>query len=418
METTQPLLRREAQRARYRHAWWLALAAGVAGNGLLVLAMWAAAPRPAPAEVSVMPAPVVAPTPTVVVSPPIAPPVVVVVQAAAPAAAAAFAAFGDLGPCPAPHTARPSGALRQPRLDAPIAGFAGAPTDSRKIAVWTDEEVHVSADGGGSWDRVLDGPGGVLDVSFDCHGRVLALREGNGLGLRDGAREAWRTVPAMSMRAGDEAEPRYAPKLVGGGRAMAVVGTREDDAGEAWAALSDDGGATWRHVSLGWYEGLASAAWHRDTLQVALPWTDCRDEGIRLVTVTARGTRAEEIDEWAQQVALDRGAVLGLSWQCPEPGRDALAVEDQLCAWRDGVGWRSLSLGPVADDGGDGGDGGYALTLVDGPADVIVHGASVQAIGGRKLGRAREWPLGADALGTDLAGRLWGKDADGSLIRR
>ncbi len=413
METTQPTLRRQAQRVRHRHAWWIAIAAGVAGNALLVLAMWAAAPRPAPAAVSVMPAHA-APAP-VIVSPPIAPPVIVVVPAAGVATAPAPAAFGDLGPCPAPHKARPSGALRPPRLDGAIAGFAGAPTDSRRVAVWTDEEVHVSADGGGSWDRVLDGPGAVLGVSFDCHGRVLALRDGNGLGMRDGPREAWRSVPAMSMRVSDEAAPRYAPKVVGGGRAVAVVGNREGDDGEAWAALSDDGGATWRHVSLGWYEGVSSAAWHRDTLQVVLPWTDCRDEGIRLVTVTPRGVRAEEIEEWAQQVALDRGAVLGVSWECPAPARDALEVEHQLCAWRDGVGWRSLLLGPVADDGGD---AGYALTLVDGPTDVVVHGASVQTIGARKLGRARAWPLGADVLGTDLAGRLWGKDADGSLIRR
>ncbi|MBZ0238904.1 MAG: hypothetical protein K8M05_41720, partial [Deltaproteobacteria bacterium] len=194
------------------------------------------------------------------------------------------------------------------------------------------------------------------------------------------------------------------------------VGARTGDDGDAWAALSDDGGATWRHVALGYFEGVSAAAWKGDALRVVLPWTDCRDEGIRVVTVTAGGERSEEIDEWARQVALDRGALLGVSWECPVAGRSELDAEHRLCAWREGSGWMSFSLVP-ADPGG--GDAGYELTLVDGPADVIVRGAIVQSviIIGRKLGPPREWPLGAVALGTDLAGRLWGT-FDGELIRR
>lgn len=410
METTQQVLRREAQRARYRHAWWIALAAGVSGNALLVLSMWAVAPRPAPAAVSVMPA--AAPSAPVILSSPAAAPVIVVMQA--PATTAPAQALGDLGPCPEPHAARPSGALRQPRLDGEPVGFAGAPTDSRWLAVWTTSELHVSRDGGASWDRVLDGPGDVIDATFDCHGRVLALRDGNGLGIRDGAREAWRTVPGVAVRIprADEEYPHHVPELVGGGRTLAVIGPQSgDDDYHANVAMSDDGGATWRHADLGWYEGSAEGEWTGDTLHVMIPWTDCMAEGIRLVTVSAGGVRSEEIDEWSQQTALDRGAVHGVSWSCPP---DYNSADTALCTWRQGKGWRSVPLEPAPT----GSDAGYDLFLVDGPVDVLVREHIVQTIGSRKLGRAREWPSGAEPLGTDLAGRLWGKDADGTLIRR
>ena len=414
METTQLVLRREAQRARYRHAWWVALAAGLSGNALLVLAVWAAAPRAAPAAVSVMPTP--AAQAPIVVSTPVVPPVIVVIPAQPAAAPASVLALGDLGPCPAPSAARPSGALRQPQMDDEITGFAGAPTDSRWLAVWSRTELRVSRDGGASWDRVLDGPGDLLDASFDCHGRVLALRDGNGLGIRDGAREAWRAVPGVTVRIprDDEEYPHYQAGLVGGGRSIAVVGPKTgDDISTAYVAISDDGGATWHHEDLGWYEGRTSTAWDGDTLRVAVPQTDCMSEGIRLVTITGGGSRSEEIDEWSQQIALHNGAVHGVSWDCP----NITNVDDGLglCTWRQGKGWKPVPLVPVESGGGD---NGFDLLLIDGPVDVLVRGLLVQTVGAGKLGRARQWPEGAEPLGTDLAGRLWGKHSDDTLIRR
>ncbi|HUQ01491.1 MAG TPA: hypothetical protein VM261_03300 [Kofleriaceae bacterium] len=406
METTQLVLRREAQRARYRHAWWIALAAGASGNALLVLAMWASAPRAAPANVSVMPAPVAAsPAPIIVASPVAAPVIVVVPQpAAAPTGAQAF---GDLGPCPEPHTARPTGALRQPS-DATVEHVAAAPTDSRLVAAWNEDDVFVSRDGGSSWDRVLAGPGAVLDASFDCHGRVLVLREGNGLGMRDGVREAWRTVPGVELRVSDEDyQPRDMARVIGGGRSLAVTGPRSGDGdGEAWAAISDDGGVSWHHADLGWYDGTTHAAWEGDALRIMVPWTDCMSEGIRLVTVTGSGVKDDELGEWSANVALDRTGPYVLSEYCEG---DAL-----LCIWRPGRDWRALVPAAVVAHGDD----GITLQVVDGPVDVIIRNDTVQTLTGARLGKARTWPFDADPLATDLAGRLWGKDTDGRLIRR
>lgn len=413
METTQLALRREAQRARFRHASWIALVAGVTGNGLLVLAMWAAAPRPVPAAVSVMPAAAPPPAP-VVISSPVAPPVIVVVPAAAGSATQAQA-FGDLGPCPAPYAARPSGALRQPS-DQEMTHVAGAPTDSRWIAAWNEHDIHVSRDGGASWDRVLVGPGDVVDVSFDCHGRVLALRDGNGLGMRDGAREAWRTIPGVDVNIGSIDESRYTGTVVGGGRAVAVIGPRDAESGdgEAWVAISDDGGATWRHASLGWYDGSTSAAWHGDTLRIVAPWTDCMSEGIRLITVTAAGAKSQELDEWMSMVALDRGAVYGLTEYCNARIDNGDDDPPALCLWRQGRDWTALDTAPAESHGEE----GVVTTLIDGPVDVVVRNDVAQTITGSRLGRARAWPVGAVPMATDLSGRLWGRADDGWLIRR
>jgi hypothetical protein len=418
METTQQVLRREAQRARYRHAWWMALAAGVSGNALLVLAMWAAAPRAAPAAVSVMPAPVAAAPAPVIIASPVAPPVIVVVPQAAPAPAPGT--FGDLGPCPAPHTTRPTGALRQPGAGT-VTHVSAAPTDSRLVAAWNDDAVFVSRDGGSSWDRVLAGPGAVLDASFDCHGRVLVLREGNGLGMRDGVREAWRTVPGVELRMSDEDyQPRYIPRVIGGGRSLAVTGPRSgsgDGDGDAWASISDDGGVSWHHADLGWYEGITHAAWAGDVLRILVPWTDCMSEGIRLVTVTGSDVQDEELGQWSFNVALDRTGPYVLSEYCDgravTPGGAADDIP-LLCIWRPGRDWHALAPAPVEARG----DEGITLQIVDGPVDVIVRNDTVQTITGSRLGRAREWPAGAAPLATDLAGRLWGTDADGALIRR
>jgi hypothetical protein len=208
------------------------------------------------------------------------------------------------------------------------------------------------------------------------------------------------------MPRNDEERPHHQAELVGGGRAIAVVGPKpgvDDD--DASVAISDDGGATWRHADLGWYAGKATGEWSGETLRVLMPWTDGQSEGIRVVTITAGGVDLQELDEWSAQVALDRGTVHGLALDC-EDGR--------LCTWRQGKGARSLPLDPIPS----GRDQGHDLRLVDGPVDVVVRDFVVQSIGARKLGRAREWPQGAWVLGTDLAGNLWGRNGDGLLIRR
>jgi hypothetical protein len=49
---------------------------------------------------------------------------------------------------------------------------------------------------------------------------------------------------------------------------------------------------------------------------------------------------------------------------------------------------------------------------------VVIRNDVVQTLSGAHLGRARTLPDGFEALGTDLAGRVWGRDADGRLARR
>ena len=433
------MLRRHVEGARRRRGWWLlacgGVGTGVGLGGLVALALTGVRAATPPA-VAVTAA---APPATVVVAPP---PLVVVVPAPAPVVAPAMVAppdpapapFGDLGPCPAPHQARPRGRLVQPPVGDVVVGVAGAPTDSRWVATWTADHVFVSRDGGASWDRVLDGPGRVLDASFDCHGRVLVLRDvadptgalgadggadggagvgagagaSVGVGVRHGAREVWRAVPGVALRRPDDEQPRYPARLAGGGRAIAVVGGRGDEDGEAVAAVSDDAGASWRHVELGWYDGVRLAAtWDDETLRVAVPWTDCMSEGLRLVTVTARGARSEEIAEYASQLVLEGGTLHAVSWECPATAGDR---GEGLCAWRHGRGWRPVAVpASTADDPPE-------LVLIEGPVPVAVLGERFHTVGAR-LGRARAWPPGAAPLATDRAGRLWGLQ-DGELIRR
>ncbi len=408
METPTLGLRRQVQRARYRYVWVIAVGAGLGANALIALALWATAPRPpATPTVTVMPAPVMSAgaAAVVVAVPPVMAPVIVVVPPAPPAAAA----FSDLGPCPAPHTARPSGRLTQPSSDhTPIVGVAAAPTDSRWVSAWTDDHLFVSRDGGESWDRVLDGPGAMIDASFDCHGRVLVLRDGLGLGVRDGAREAWRMVPGIAVVRQADRDERYAARVVGGGRAIAVVGARPEELDHAHAAISDDGGASWWHADLDWYEGARlAAAWHGTALRVVVPWTDCMSEGTRLVTVTAAGVRSEEIDEATSQLALDGGAIHGVSWQCP-----GTPSSGGMCTWRPRGGWSAMAVpaGAASDD--------EAGQLVDGPTDAVVIGERIYTIVAHQLARGRTWSVDWRLLGTDRAGRAWGTDAHGALINR
>jgi hypothetical protein len=115
-------------------------------------------------------------------------------------------------------------------------------------------------------------------------------------------------------------------------------------------------------------------------------------------------------------IALDRGVVFGISPYCDNlAGADDDEPPPELCLWRSNHDGRTaLRAAPVEARGED----GVVMQLVDGPVDVVVRNDVVQTISGARLGRARAWPVDAEALGTDAAGRVWGKDADGKLIRR
>jgi hypothetical protein len=418
METHGLGLRRQVQRARHRYAWWLAMCAGVSASSLLALALWVStpAPRPPPAAPAVPAEAIVIRDPTpapVVISPQIVSPVIVVVPGAA--VEPPRTPFGDLGPCPAPHRAAPRGALVQPPAEATLLGVAAAATDSRWIAAWSEEQLFVSRDGGRAWLGVLDGPGRVLDASFDCHGRVLVLRAGTGLGVRDGADERWQpltrvSVPAVEEDAAFADDPRYQPRLVGGGRRIAVIGSTGPDLGEAIAATTADAGTTWWHTDMSWYEGAdVRGAWHGETLRVLVPWTDCMSEGVRMVTITPDGSRIEELPIWTSQLALHGLDVHAVTYGCP--ASDGAVEGGALCFFRDRQGWSQTKLEvPVRDDV-------IEPTLVDGAMDVLLVDGELFPVRNGKLGRGREWPTRSLPQTVDLAGRVWGIDGD-ELLRR
>ncbi len=419
METDGLALHRQVQRARYRYASWLALCAGVSSSALLALALWVTsppAPQPAPAPTAPTSAMLVRDEP-VVVAPQIVPPVIIVVQQTqTPAVARERAPFGDLGPCPAPHKVAPRGALVQPPRYM-LRGVATAPTDTRWVAAWDAEHVYVTRDGGTSWDRVLDGAGAVLDVAFDCHGRVFALRRGSGLGVREGADETWRNIAGIHIGEVDDEVPDpgehrdYAPRLLGGGRKIVVLGTASAEQGDAFAAISSDGGASWSHVNLSWYEGGSIYGdWQGDTLRVVIPWTDCMSEGVRMVTITPEGTQTSELDIWANELAIDGTEIHALSSNCPAIGDDEYPA---ICLWRPRKGWSEL---PIV--GPPGGDEDRAIMLIDGARDVLWIDDHIVPIQHGRTGRARPWPDGATPRAVDLSGRVWGLDGQHQLVRR
>lgn len=419
-----PTLSRHVEPVRHRRRWWWALAGTAAANAALTVGLGA---RSAPGSLAIAihveaapAAPAPPSAPVVIVQAPPAPPAV------APAVVAPPTRFADLGPCPATHARAPTGALTPPSYE-PLRGVATSPTDSRRVAAWTGEQVFVSADGGRTWTGVLAGAGRVLDVAFDCHGRALALRADGGLGVVDDGREVWRPVPGLALTwpepDGDAAaaaaaavaevdDTAYRPRLVGGGRAIAIVGasvSAEGDRGQR-VVITDDVGVSWRSTDLGWYEGKRlPAAWTGDTLRVAVPWTDCSVEGINLVTISPRATRTDELRAYAPDLALAGNAVIARSYDCGAPGDDGDDGERELCVWRGPRrGWAPMAV-PAGGDA--------ELTLLDGPRDVVIAGDAIYPIGARRVGGGRPWSSAWQARAVDLAGRVWGLDEAGQLVR-
>jgi hypothetical protein len=76
--------------------------------------------------------------------------------------------------CPARHLrATP---VERGRLPDGLTKLGASWFDVRLLAAWNDEHVYLSTDEGRSFHRVLDGPGKVAHVAFDCHGNVHAAR--------------------------------------------------------------------------------------------------------------------------------------------------------------------------------------------------------------------------------------------------
>jgi len=172
------------------------------------------------------------------------------------------------------------------RTDAPRAKALHPPQDVNRvfasrtnagwIAAWDEEHVLVSTDAGVTFSRVLDGPGKVNDVTFDCFGNVIALRDRQ-LGIREGTREHWQHVPGM--RRDDENDHAV---LVGGGPDVVVIGVADD----SWLArlgVSPDRGSTWWYRDLvgSWESANAEGYQASDgAIHLALTTADCMSDPV------------------------------------------------------------------------------------------------------------------------------------------
>lgn len=177
--------------------------------------------------------------------------------------------------CPAPRTDAPR-AAKLTDLPQEVHGVAASRTNAGWIAAWNFERVLVSRDAGRTFERVLDGPGQVAAVTFDCYGNVIALR-GQQLGIREGTREYWRAVPGLR---GKDDDPIA---LVGGGPDVVVIGSTPGDGWQARLAVSPDLGRTWWYRDLvdAWESAEATGYQAADgSIHVALTTADCMSDPV------------------------------------------------------------------------------------------------------------------------------------------
>ena len=189
--------------------------------------------------------------------------------------------------CPPPRRDAPR--LQPPRLDEPIDHLAPSPSNAGWIAAWNDEHVFASLDAGRTFARVLDGPGRVTGVGFDCFGTVVVVRERQ-VGLRVGADERWTTIDGVSLVTmppdPDPALVRGQAAVVSGGPELVVVGLIEP-----WRprlARSADLGRTWRYHDLDadWESPVVRGRQREDgTIAITLPSSDCEAEAEAVVTI-------------------------------------------------------------------------------------------------------------------------------------
>lgn len=185
--------------------------------------------------------------------------------------------FTNARRCPPPRRDAPP--VTPAELDEAIDHVTVAPSNAGWIAAWSAEHLFVSTDAGAHFDRVLDGPGPITAVGFDCFGTVVAVRAQQ-LGLRIGSDERWQPVAGVElMSMGDEPEGHAA--VVSGGPDVIVIGRQA----EGWApriARSSDLGQHWRYhdVDTDW-ESLDVHGRQRDdgTIAISLPSTDCAGDG-------------------------------------------------------------------------------------------------------------------------------------------
>jgi hypothetical protein len=284
--------------------------------------------------------------------------------------------------CPVPVRDAPDVRVDEARVPIAVEHVRPSRTNARWIAAWNEERAIVSRDGGARWTEVLDGPGAIADVAFDCFGRALVLR-GIRLGVRDDDGERWLTVPGLRELA-DRDDPRA---LVGDGPDLVVLGIASDsDAWLARLAISSDGGAAWRwHDLAESYEERKVSAYEdaAGTIRIAISTADCMSDDLYWYVIDRDGVARTRWDRSPGPFAIQRDAIVG-----------------------------PFLLRPLAERGDDVSfEHGYGVsgTPLDGPFPRIVGSDFIvyRVDGGRAV-PLRPVPEGVELRATDASGRLWG----------
>lgn len=286
--------------------------------------------------------------------------------------------------CPPPRT----DAAQIPRkheLPHGVSHVTTSQTNAGWLAAWSNERVHVSLDGGLTFAQVLDGPGDVRDVTFDCFGHPIVLRAGK-IGIRDGTRETWREVPGM--RADNDAPAT----LIGGGPDVIAIGVGNEDTWKARLAVSPDLGQSWWFRELVDYWETSTATGRQDadgTIHLALTTADCMSDPVFWLRIEAGAVVRDDVGD-AGQVELYGDYALsagygGVLWK-------KFGEED----------WHPVKNQPALD--------GEPARLLRGPLPRVVIGNGVYTYSRGGLSPLRPWPTDSRTGAVDRAGRLWGID--------
>jgi len=289
-------------------------------------------------------------------------------------------------PAPTPaHDACPSVVRETPRANpahfpTDITHVSVALTDARWLAAWNDRHVFVSLDGGSTFTRVLDGPGKVTDVAFDCFGHAIVLRDRAWLGIGD----RWQRVPGLR---GDADDPN---RLIGGGPGIVVLGLGEGDDWHARLAITSDLGASWSFRDLSTYYESHNASGRQladGRIDLALAYADCMTDPMSWYAIDGDKVREDGMTN------------------APGPLYVHGDIAYSYRYWRrKNHNWRGIEGLPAN-------------------VEIRFLGAVPRAIAGNIIYRVRDgvatplrpWPENVELLAVDLAGRLWGAD-DGKLV--
>jgi hypothetical protein len=289
--------------------------------------------------------------------------------------------------CPAPVKTAPRANPKQ--FPEGVEHASAAITDARWLAAWDDQHVFVSRDGGGTFARVLDGPGRVEDVTFDCFGNALVLR-GHQLGVF-GDRESWHDVPVVAPREQADIENDGHGVLIGGGPEVIVVGSREGNEGAAWLVRSADRGATWTYRELDTIYETDRTTGRQDadgTIHLAIVFGDCMTDPLHWLELAGNQlTLVQDTDAWSHRAYV----------------RGDIVYSDRHWRRRGDTEWRPITGMPDDD----------TRFITGGTLRAVVAGSVFRLEDGHATKLATV-PTNTELATVDAAGRLWGIAKDGT----